>query len=290
LTIDRRATAARVAAGVVLFAATVAGAQDRSSWTRPFEPFRIIGNIYYVGTEELGAFLITTPEGHFLLDGAVPDAVPLIRKSIESLGFDVIDIKYLLNSQAHFDHVGTLQGLQRASGGQVLVMEGDDQIVAKGGLGDYLFGDSETFPPVKVDRVLKDGDRITLGGTTLTARHTPGHTRGCTTWVTEVEDAGRRYTVVFPGSTSVNPGTRLLHEPSYPGIRQDFERTFEVLDTLEPDVFLAAHASFFNLAEKRARQAAGEDPNPFIDPEGYERLNARKKKDFEDAVAKEMAR
>ena len=258
-----------------------ASAQDTQAWRRPFEPFRIIGNIHYVGTEELGAFLITTPEGHILLDGGLPESAVMIQQSIRALGFAVEDVKYLLNSQAHFDHVGSLAGLEAASGAQVLVMAGDEQVVAHGGRGDYLFGDREMFPPVAVDRVLRDGDLVSLGGTTLTAHHTPGHTRGSTTWTVTVTEGGRDYRVVFPASTTVNPGTRLLGAPSYTGIRQDFERTFAVLERLEPDVFLAAHASFFGLAGKRARQKAGAAVNPFIDPDGYRQLTARKKRDFE---------
>jgi metallo-beta-lactamase class B len=285
-----RWTATTVLTGVTTVLVGAATAQDRSSWTEPFEPFRIIGNIHYVGTAELAVFLITTPEGHILLEGAMPESVAMIEESIEKLGFDVTDVKYLLNSQAHVDHVGTLAGLARDSGADVLVMDGDADIVSKGGIGDYLFPDSQSFPPVEVDRVLHDGETVALGGTTLTARHTPGHTQGCTTWIMDVEEGGQRYRVVFPGSTTVNPGTRLVQDPSYPGIHEDFERTFEILEGLEPDVFLAAHASFFNLAAKRREQLAGAASNPFIDPEGYTRLTARKKKDFEAAVATEMGR
>lgn len=259
--------------------AVAAGAQgfDTTSWKRPFEPFRIIGNIHYVGTSELGAFLITTPEGHILLDGVLPESVSLVEQSIRALGFRVEDVKYLLNSQAHFDHVGSLAGLKATSGAQVLVMTGDDTLVAQGGKGGFVLGDRVSFPPVPVDRVLHDGDTVTLGGTTLTAHHTPGHTPGCTTWTMTVEEEGRPYLVVFPGSTTVLPGMQLAGT----GLREDLERTFATLESLEPDVFLAAHASFFGLAEKRARQKAGAAVNPFIDPEGYRRLTARKKKDFE---------
>ncbi|HEX6210662.1 MAG TPA: subclass B3 metallo-beta-lactamase [Methylomirabilota bacterium] len=277
-------TAAAVAASA--FLAGVAGAQgfDSSSWKRPFEPFRIIGNIHYVGTEELGAFLITTPEGHLLLDGVLPESAALLEESIRSLGFDLRDVKYLLNSQAHFDHVGSLSALKAGSGAQVLVMTGDEGLVAAGGKGGFVLGDRVSFPPVPVDRVLRDGDTIALGGTTLTARHTPGHTPGCTTWTTTVEEGGRRYVVAFPGSTSVLPGMRLAGT----GLREQFERTFAVLEQLEPDVYLAAHASFFDLAGKRARQKAGAEVNPFIDPEGYRAFIARKKKEFEAALGGQL--
>ena len=275
----------RIAATIVALAGfwgAAAGFQgfDTTSWKTPLEPFRIIGNIHYVGTSELGAFLITTPEGHLLVDGVLPESVSLIEQSIRALGFRVEDIKYLLNSQAHFDHVGSLAGLKARSGAQVLVMTGDDTLVTHGGKGGFVLGDRVSFPPVPVDRVLHDGDTVTLGGTTLTARHTPGHTPGCTTWTMTVEEEGTRYRVVFPGSTTVLPGMQLAGT----GLREEFQRTFEILEQLESDVFLAAHASFFGLADKRARQKAGAAVNPFIDPEGYRRLTARKKKDFEAAL------
>jgi metallo-beta-lactamase class B len=255
---------------VALTAGPAARQFDASSWNRPFEPFTIAGPIHYVGTSELAAFLITTPAGHALIDGGLPESAPLIERSIRQLGFKVEDVELLLTTQAHFDHVGSLAALQKASGGKVMVMAGDAALVEAGGKGDYLFGDSQQFPAVKVDRVLQDGDIVNLGGITLKAVLTPGHTKGCTTWTTEIADGGRTLKVAFAGSTGVNPGTVLPSMPTYPTIGADFDRAFKAQAALTPDIWLAAHASLFGLAEKRANQKTG-GPNPFIDPDGWKR-------------------
>jgi metallo-beta-lactamase class B len=263
-------------------------AQQRPEWNQPSPAFRIIGNIHYVGTNELAAYLLTTPAGHILIDGGLPESAPLIEDSIRKLGFKVEDVKVLLTTQAHFDHVGSLAALAKASGGQVMVMVGDQDIVEHGGKGDYLFGDRATFPPAKVSRVLRDGVPVSLGGTTLTAIATPGHTRGCTTFTTTVDEEGRKLLVVFAGSTSVNPGTRLVQNESYPGIRADYEKTFATLASLKADVFLGAHTGFLDLAGKRARLERGDKPNPFIDPAGYRTWLARMKAQFDKAIAEQQ--
>ena len=231
---------------------------------RPTPPLRIAGTIHYVGTHELGAYLITTSDGHILLDGTVREAAPAVVESIRTLGFDPKDIRVLLISQAHFDHVGSLAYFKRLTGARVEVMAGDDTIVESGGRTDYLFADDPAlhFEPVKVDRVLHDGDEVRLGNVRLVARHTPGHTPGCTTWTTVVRERDREYSVVFAGSTTVNPDTRLVRNPSYPGIRDDYRRTFRVLESLQPDIFLAAHASFFDLESKRQRHGVDAAAQP----------------------------
>jgi metallo-beta-lactamase class B len=241
---------------------------DTSTWNLPHEPFRIAGPIHYVGTAELAAYLIQTPQGHVLIDGGLPESAPLIEQSIRRLGLKVEDVEILLTTQAHFDHVGSLAALKRASGGTVMVMAGDAALVEAGGKGDFLFGDTLPFPAVTVDRVLQDGDTVSLGGISLKARLTPGHTKGCTTWTTEIVEGGRRLSVVFAGSTSVNPGTVLPSMPSYPSVGADYARAFAVQASLRPDIWLAAHAGQFGLVEKRAKQRAG-GANPFIDPAGW---------------------
>ena len=263
--------------------------EERPEWNQPAPAFRILGNIHYVGTNELAAYLLTSPEGHILIDGGLPESAPLIEASIGKLGFKMEDVKILLTTQAHFDHVGSLAALAKASGGQVMVMVGDQEIVEQGGKGDYLFGDKPSFPATQVARVLRDGTPVTLGGTTLKAIATPGHTRGCTTFTTSVEEDGRPLLVVFPGSTSVNPGTRLVKHESYPGIKADYEQTFATLSSLAPDVFLGAHAGFFDLAGKRERLLKGEKPNPFIDPAGYKKWIQEMKSRFDKLVAEEAA-
>jgi metallo-beta-lactamase class B len=241
---------------------------DISKWNLAFEPFKVAGPVYYVGTSELAAYLIATPQGHVLIDGGLPESAPLIERSIRQLGFKVEEVKVLLSTQAHFDHVGSLAALQKASGGKVMIMEGDAALVEAGGSGDYLFGDRQRFPAVRVDRILKDGDTVTLGGITLKAVLTPGHTKGCTTWTTEIAEGGRTLKVLFAGSTGVNPGTVLPSMPTYPTIGADYDRAFRVQASLSPDIWLAAHASLFDLADKREKQKTG-GSNPFIDPDGW---------------------
>lgn len=261
----------------VLAAVPAARQFDTSTWNLPFEPFAVAGPVHYVGTSELAAYLIVTPQGHVLIDGGLPESAPLIERSIRQLGFKVEDVEVLLTTQAHFDHVGSLAALQKASGGKVMVMEGDAALVQAGGKGDYLFGDRLPFPAVKVDRVLKDGDTVTLGGITLKAALTPGHTKGCTTWTTAIAEGGRTLNVLFAGSTGVNPGTVLPSMPTYPTIGADYDRAFRVQASLSPDIWLAAHASLFGLADKREKQKAG-GPNPFIDPEGWKQSVENRRK------------
>jgi metallo-beta-lactamase class B len=256
-------------------------------WYEPVEPLRIVGPIHYVGTRDLAVYLVATPAGHILIDGAMPPSAPLIEASIRKLGFKPEDIRILLTSQAHIDHVGTMAHFKKSTGAQVAVMEGDVPLLKSGGRADYLFADRADFhfDPVAADRVLKDGDIVELGGVRLTARLTPGHTRGTTTWMTSVAAGGRSYTVVLAGSGSVNPGTRLVKNPSYPGIADDYRRAFRLLESLTPEIFLAAHASAFNLEAKRVR-ADIDGVQAFVDPDGYRALVAAQKKTFESLVAK----
>jgi metallo-beta-lactamase class B len=285
------------ATAAVLSVAALCDAQapDTASWNRPSEPFRIVGPVHYVGTNELAAYLVATPAGHLLVDGGLPESAPLIEASIRALGFDPKDVRVLVTTQAHFDHVGSLAHFKKLSGARVEVMDGDVSLVETGGRTDYLFGEGATrpsgtywFEPVKVDRRLKDGDTVTLGGVTLTARKTPGHTPGSTTWLADVEDGGRRYAVVFAASTGINPGTRLVDRPSYPAIAADYARAFEVLESLRPDVFLGGHTGFFGLDAKRARLKAGER-DAFVDPEGFRAYVAVRKKAFAEQKARERA-
>ena len=276
----------------VVVGAVVVSAQrlnlNNDAWTTPEPPMKIVGPIHYVGTKDLAAYLITTPAGHILLDGAVPSMAGEIEKSIRALGFKPEDIEILLTSQAHFDHVGTLAHFKKLSGASVRIMQGDERLVADGGRSDYLLGSRPEahFEPVAVDVVLKDGDTIALGNVSMKALRTPGHTPGCATYTMTVADGGRTYTVVFPGSTTVNPGTRLVKNPSYPGIADDYRRTFDTLASLKPDIFLGAHASFFDFEGKRAR-AKTEGVQAFVDPDGYRRLHAQKREQFESALKAE---
>jgi len=245
--------------------------QSRAS-NQPVEPFRILGNVYYVGASDVTSFLITTPEGDILLDGGLEETAPMIRDNVRKLGFRMEDVKILLSSHSHFDHAGGLAALKQMTGAKLAAMDADAPLLARGGKGDFRFGDDLDFPPVQADRILHDGDTVTLGGATLTAHLTPGHTPGCTTWTMKVTDGGKSYDVVFLGSDTINPGVVLTNNPKYPQIAADYARTYEVLKKLPCGVFLASHGSFFDLKGKSERlrtRKTPETPNPFIDPQAY---------------------
>jgi metallo-beta-lactamase class B len=281
---------------VLLTVATgAAQAQTREqleNWNTPVAPFRIIGNIYYVGASDVTSFLIVTPAGDILLDGGLAQTAPQIEANIRTLGFKASDVKILLNSHAHFDHAAGLAELKKSSGAKLVAMEGDMTLLENGGGGDFFFGGTETFSAAKPDRVIHDGDAVSLGGTTLTAHLTPGHTRGCTTWTMTASDAGKDYNVVFVCSASVLDGYQLVDRagkpPSYPGIAADYEKAFRVWKSLPCDVFLGAHGQFFNLAEKRAALKNGTKENPFIDPKGYQDYVSRKEADFKTELARQQ--
>ena len=258
------------------------------SWTEAAEPLHIVGPIQFVGTRGLGVYLVTTPQGHILIGGGMPGSAGLIETSIRKLGYKAEDIKILVSNHAHFDHVGTLAELKMVSGGAVAAMAQDVALLASGGTTDYLFAKDAAlhFPAVKVDRALKDGEVIELGGVKITARSTPGHTPGCSTILTTVEEAGRDYRVVFADCTTVNPGTRLVKNPSYREILEDYRRTFAVLESLRPDIYLPYHVDDFLSPERRER-AASEGAKAFVDPEGYRHFVAGRKARFEELVAKE---
>ena len=262
---------------------------DTSRWNDYEAPFRLAGPIHFVGTAHLAAFLIHTPQGHILVDGGMPSTAPIIEKSIRELGFKPEDIRILLTTQAHFDHVGSHAHFKKLSGARVEAMKGDETILRSGGKTDYLFGNAADFqfPRVAVDRVLADGDIVTLGGVRMTARHTPGHTPGSATYDMLVNEGGKEYRVVFAASTTVNPGTRLVKNESYPGILQDFRKTFTVLESLKPDVWVSGHSGFFDLQAKRKKIAKDNPAAAFVDPEGYSRMVQTRKKEFEALVAAE---
>jgi CubicO group peptidase (beta-lactamase class C family) len=268
--------------------AMAAVGQGPSDWYEPFPAHKVIGNVYYVGSKDLATFLITTPEGHILINSGFERTVPLIQKSVESLGFKMTDVKILLASHAHSDHVAGHALLQKATGAKVYVMRGDDQVVASGGKGQYLYKTSR-WDPCKVDRVLEDRDQVKLGGATLVARLTPGHTRGCTTWTWRVEDGGKKYDVVVIGSPNVNPGFQLANNQDYPEIAADFAKTFEVLKSLPCDVFLGAHGSYYGMVERYDLLRKGQS-NAFVNPEGYKTYVAQKERAFHKTLAEQQSK
>lgn len=240
-----------------------------ASRVEPFAPFRIVGNIYYVGTRGLAMFLITNPEGHILIDTGLEQTAPLVLESVAKLGFNAKDIKIILSSHAHVDHVAGHAKVQSATGAKVYASDADATLLETGGKADFRFGDDISFTPVKVDRRLKDGDKVTLGASTLTARLTPGHTKGNTTWIMTVPDQGRDYQVVLAGSMTINSGVKLLNYAPYPQSGADYAKSLEFLESLHPDIFFAPHGGQFKLEEKVKAFAQNPAVNPFVDPEGY---------------------
>lgn len=261
------------------------------AWKAPVPPRHLIANLYYVGAIGVSSFLITTPDGHILLDTGFEDTVPLIQKSVEQLGFKVTDIKIILSSHAHIDHVGGHAAMQRLTGAKIYASVEDAKTLESGGADDFIPFPPETihYAPAKVDHRIADQERVTLGGVTLTAHLTPGHTRGATTWTVDVLDQGQTYHVVFFSSASINAGTRLVGNPLYPQIAEDFTATFAKLKRLPCDLFFAPHGGQFAMAEKFARLESHPAPNPFIDRSGFAALIAQAEKNFRQQLEKEKA-
>jgi len=283
----------RLLASLVILLATPADsvfAQGNAEWTEPFPAFRIAGNLYYVGSKGLANYLITTPQGHILINSDLEANVPLIRASVEKLGFKFSDIKILLISHAHWDHNAAGATIKKLTGASYMVMDADVPNVESGGKTDFQYGKNpdNLYPPTKVDRVLHDGDQVKLGDAVLVAHLTPGHTKGCTTWTMKVNDGGKAYDVVIVGSPNVNPGYKLVNNAAYPAIASDYERMFSVLKSLPLDIFLGAHGSYFDMEAKYARMKPGA-ANPFVDPDGYKKFVAQKEQEFRDELAKQKA-
>jgi metallo-beta-lactamase class B len=230
-------------------------APAQTDWNKPFPAHKVIGNVYYVGTDQLATFLITTPEGHILINSDFESSIPVIRQSVEQLGFKLTDIKIILGSHAHGDHMEGDALLKELTGARVMAMEQDVPLLRA------MRPGGKEHP---IDRVLKDGDTVTLGGTTLTAHLTAGHTPGCTTWTLRATEAGRSYDVMIVCSVGVNANFLLVNNPTYPSIADDYRKSFAKLRSMRADVFLGAHGSFYDLPQKYARWQQG-GPNPFID-------------------------
>lgn len=255
-----------------------ARAQANPDWHRAIPGFKIAGNLYYVGTADLAAYLIATPQGNILINGNFKEDVPAIRKSIEGLGFTFADTKIILISHAHGDHDEGVGIIKSTTGARLMVMDADVAAVESAARGR---------PGAKVDRVLHDRDTVELGGSTLTARLTPGHTPGCTTWTMPVADGGRTLNAVIVGSPNVNAGFILVNNKAYPGIAADYVKTFAVLKATPADLFLGAHGAYFNLKDKLPKM--GGAVNPFIDAAGYRAYVAEREQAFEKELAKQAA-
>jgi metallo-beta-lactamase class B len=274
----------------VAAATSILLAQRSPAWTEPFPPFKIAGNLYYVGSSGLANYLVATPQGHILINSDLEENVPLIRASVEALGFKFSDIKILLISHAHWDHDAASDTIKKLTGAKYMVMDQDVAVVESGGQADFHYGadPSQRYRPTKVDSVLHDGDEVRLGGAVLVAHLTPGHTKGCTTWTMKVQDGGRTYDAVIVGSPNVNEGYRLVGNRAYPGIAADFETTFRVLKSLKCDLFLGAHGEYFNLAAKYPRVATS-GVAALVDPDGYRAFVADREQAFRAALAKARA-
>lgn len=266
-----------------------AQAQSPAAWTTPTEPFKIAGNLYYVGTAGIGAYLITTPQGHILIDGAMPGSAKDIEASITKLGFAPSEVKVLLNTHAHFDHAGGLAELKRDTGAKLAASAGDKIALETGKYPGSEEVKAFDFAPVKVDRALEDGERLSMGGIALTAHLTPGHSAGCTTWTFPVmiEGVSRQAMIYCSTSVAANRLVSKTKGPQYPGIVADYEQSFAKLKTMKADVFLAPHAEQFGMTEKRAALAAG-GPNPFIDPGLLQKTVAASEKAFREELAKQQ--
>jgi metallo-beta-lactamase class B len=278
-------------AGILAFLITAnLHAQASPDWTEPFPPHHIISNIYYVGSRGLASFLITTPQGNILINSGLESSVPLIRDNIEKLGFHFNDTKILLISHAHWDHCGGSAAIKKLTGAQYMVMDADVSEIEAGGKGNFQYGDvpGSRYPPTKVDRILHDAEQVKLGDTVLFAFLTPGHTKGTTTWTVNVREGDRFYNVVIVGSPNVNPGYKLVSNGLYPQIAEDYAKTFSVLKSIPPGVFLGAHGNYYGMEAKFAKLKEG-GPNPFIDPNGYKQYVVNKEQEFLTELARQKA-
>lgn len=260
---------------------------EQAAENQPVRPFRIVGNVYYVGASDVASYLISTPKGLLLLDGGFAETAPQIESNIALLGFRLSDVRILLNGHAHPDHAGGLAALKRDSGAAFYAMAQEVVPLEHNGEGTFYRGDRKLFDSVHVDRVLHDGDTVVLGGVTLTAHLTAGHTPGCTTWTMKAREGVVAYHVVFMCQLTLMGDQPLLHDSNYPGIARDYEHTFAVLGGLPCDVFLGEHGRMFDLRGKMARRAAHPAVNPFIDPAGCRRFVAQSRREFEAELSRE---
>jgi metallo-beta-lactamase class B len=272
--------------------AVAAFAAVPADWTTPVAPFQISGNLYYVGSRDLAAYLVVTPKGNVLINANLESSPVLIRKSVEQLGFKWADTKILLSSQAHYDHAAGAAEILKETHAKHMVMDGDVEVIRSGGATDF----DQTlahYPVTRVDRVLHDNDTVSLDGTTvITAHKTAGHTRGCTSWTMQTHEGGRMLNVVIVGGWAWNPAVRLVASggkaASYPGIAEDFEHTFATLKALPCDIFLGAHGVYFDMLPKLARMQK-EGAAVWVDPDGYQKAVAEHEAAFRKGIAEQQA-
>ena len=261
-------TTPRAVLAVLAVAACPLLQSQREAWSRPFPGHRVVGDLYAVGTYDLGVFLITSDEGHILINTGLEDSVPLIRQNVESLGFRLDDVRILLTMQAHWDHTAALAEIKELTGAEMWATPGDAPILADGGFSDPHFGGKVSFRPVEVDRILADGEVIELGATRLETIFSPGHTTGSCSYAMTVRENGRDYRVVIANMGTINPGKRLVVDPTYPGVAEDFAETFRRQKAMAIDVWVAAHGSQYGL-HRKYEPGDAYSPDTFMDPDGF---------------------
>jgi len=279
-----------VTLGTAVFGQAQNSLPQNADWTKPFPPFRMVGNIYWVGSYDLATYLITTPAGNILINTGVGDTAKQIKASVEQLGFTLSDTKILTSTHGHFDHVAGMAELKRMTGAQLVVSEADRELLESGGKADFRFGETPgaRFEPAKVDRTLKDGDTISLGGTVLTTHHHPGHTKGATSFTLNVQDAGKTYRVIIANMGTINPGVKVSGMPTYAGITKDYARTFIAQKDMKIDVWLSSHAAQFRMHEKY-KPGDPYNPDRFVDPAGYLAAVNRLEQAYLDQLARERS-
>lgn len=262
-----------------------------SSWSKPTEPFRIAGNLYYVGTHDLACYLIATPKGHVLINSGLADSAPLIRKSVETLGFTFSDINILLTTQAHYDHVAALAEIKKATRAKMMVNEADAAVLADGGTSDFIFGHTKgaSFPPVKAERLLHHGDSIVIGGTRIDVLHHPGHTKGSTSFLVKVKDEKRSWQILIANMPSILSETKLTGMPGYPNVGKDYAYTFESMKKISFDLWVASHASQFNLHTKR-KPGESYHPEAFSTRSDFDDLLGHLEKEYQKRLKNEQSR
>lgn len=273
--------------GVLCLVSLSATAQDYPpAWDKPFPAHRVVANLYSVGTYDLSSFLLTSDDGHILINTGMAGSTALIRDNIEALGFRLTDVKRLLTNQAHFDHVSAMAEIKALSGAQLWATAPDAKLLQDGGFSDPLFGGSETFRPVSVEHIISDGDVIAVGETRLTVHEHPGHTAGSTSYSLRVHENGRNYRVLIANMGSINPGTKFYENETYPGIREDYANTFKQQKAMSVDIWVAAHASQYGLHDKY-KPGQPYDADTFVDPEGFFALVAKLEQRFLTALDEE---
>ena len=268
-----------------LFAQKVIEPKDTpAEWSKPYKPFRIAGNLYYVGTYDLACYLITTDKGNILINTGLANSYAIISNNIKQLGFKVSDIKILLTTQAHYDHLGAMADFQQLTHASVMMDKEDVTVAKDGGSSDYALGEKEpSYKPVKTNRLLSDGDLISLGNMKLKMLHHPGHTKGSCSYIFEVKDKNKAYKVLIANMPSIVTDKKFSEIPAYPKIEEDYRSTLQKMKSLSFDIWLSSHASQFDLHKKHQENAAY-NPEAFVDRKGYDEALNKLSADFSKKI------